>query len=460
MQPSFHIPPPGWVSDPALLPVLAALPGARLVGGCVRDAIASRPVHDVDLATPEPPEAVMRALQAAGLKAVPTGLQHGTVTAVSGGRGFEVTTLRRDESTDGRHATVAWTEDWREDAARRDFTINAMSMRRDGAVWDYFGGVEDLRAGRVRFVGDAAARIAEDYLRVLRFFRFHARYGAGPPDAEALQALRDGVPGLARLSPERVWSELKRILATPDPRGAVTLMMELGVLPALLPPPLDPDRLDRLVAAGAPPEPLLRLAALCPSAGAPLAEALRMATSERDRLLALHGPAPRPGMDDDALRRLLADAPPGAVPGRAWLAQADVGGGGLGGCARAVGGAAAAAVPAGGTGRAGAGRAGRAGGGGAAGSSAGVVDGGGMRGERCGVPGGAGGTGGPVVLIPPAWTCCRPLCWLSGRGADLARQGGLTCEAGISSSAVIPTALCPDHFERHREPLAARRSRS
>ena len=326
MQPSFHIPPPEWASDPALLPVLAALPGARLVGGCVRDAIAGRPVHDVDLATPEPPEAVMRALQAAGLKAVPTGLQHGTVTAVSGGRGYEVTTLRRDESTDGRHATVAWTADWREDAARRDFTINAMSMRRDGAVWDYFGGAKDLAAGRVRFVGDAAARIAEDYLRVLRFFRFHARYGAGPPDPEALDALRDGVPGLARLSPERVWSELKRILATPDPRGAVVLMMELGVLPALLPPPLDPGRLDRLVAAGAPPEPLLRLAALCPAAGAPLAEALRMATSERDRLLALHGPAPAPGMDDDALRRLLADAPPGAVPGRAWLAQADAGG--------------------------------------------------------------------------------------------------------------------------------------
>ncbi|HEY0205989.1 MAG TPA: CCA tRNA nucleotidyltransferase [Acetobacteraceae bacterium] len=328
MQPSFHIPPPDWASDPALLAVMAALPGVRLVGGCVRDAIAGRPVNDVDLATPEPPEAVMRALQAARLKAVPTGLQHGTVTAVSSGRGYEVTTLRRDESTDGRHATVAWTADWREDAARRDFTINAMSMGRDGAVWDYFGGAEDLRAGRVRFVGNAAARIAEDYLRVLRFFRFHARYGEGPPDAEALTALRGGVPGLARLSPERVWSELKRILATPDPREAVALMMELGVLPALLPPPLDPGRLDRLVAAGAPPEPLLRLAALCPAAGAPLAEALRMSTSERDRLLALHGPAPAPGMDDDALRRLLADAPPAALPARGWLAQADVGGDG------------------------------------------------------------------------------------------------------------------------------------
>jgi len=325
--PSFHIAPPPWANDPALLAVTAALPGARLVGGCVRDAIAGRPVADVDLATPEPPDAVTRALNAAGLKVVPTGLQHGTVTAVSAGRGYEVTTLRRDVETDGRHAEVAWTEDWREDAARRDFTINAMSMMRDGAVWDYFGGAADLAAGRVRFVGDAAARIAEDYLRVLRFFRFHARYGQGPPDPEALDALRGGVPGLARLSPERVWSELKRILATPDPRGAVALMADLGVLPALLPPPLDPGRLDRLVAADAPPEPLLRLAALCPAAGAPLAEALRMAANERDRLLALHGPAPTPGLDDDALRRLLADTPPGAVPGRAWLAQAEGGAG-------------------------------------------------------------------------------------------------------------------------------------
>ena len=340
--PAFRIAPPEWTADLALQAVLHALPGARLVGGCVRDALAGRAVADVDLATPLPPDQAVHALQAAGLRVVPTGLQHGTVTAVSGGRGFEVTTLRRDESTDGRHAVVAWTDDWREDAARRDFTMNAMSMQGPGsmqrpgsmqgtgpsqewAVWDYFGGAADLAAGRVRFVGDAAARIAEDYLRILRFFRFHARYGSGPPDPAALAALQGCVPGLARLSPERVWSELKRILATPDPRGAVALMMELGVLAALLPPPLDPARLNRLVAAGGPPDPLLRLAALAPTAGAPLAEALRMATAERDRLLALHGPAPAPGWDDAALRRLLADAPTGAVPGRAWLAQADAG---------------------------------------------------------------------------------------------------------------------------------------
>lgn len=325
-QPALRIAPPAFLSDPALLAVLAVLPGARLVGGCVRDAIAGRAVADIDLATPSPPDAVTRALQAGGLRAVPTGLEHGTVTAVSGGRGFEVTTLRRDQATDGRHAQVAWTADWREDAARRDFTMNAMSMLPDGAVYDYFEGAADLHAGRVRFVGDPAARIGEDYLRILRFFRFHARYGHGEPDPSALDALRDGVPGLARLSPERVWSELKRILATSDPRGAVRLMDGLGVLPAVLPGPFDLARLDRLLQAGGPADALLRLAALGRGgargvgAGLDLAARLRMSVAERDRLVALAGPAPAPGMDDDALRRLLADAPPGAMTGRAWLA--------------------------------------------------------------------------------------------------------------------------------------------
>jgi len=319
-QPALRIAPPAFLSDPALLAVLAALPGARLVGGCVRDAIAGRDVADIDLATPLPPDAVTRALQADGLRAVPTGLDHGTVTAVSGGRGFEVTTLRRDQTTDGRHAQVAWTADWQEDAARRDFTMNAMSMLPDGAVYDYFDGAADLRAGRVRFVGDPAARIAEDYLRILRFFRFHARYGHGEPDPAALAALRDGVPGLARLSPERVWSELKRILATDDPRDTVWLMGGLGVLPAVLPGPFNFACLNRLLEAGGPADPLLRLAALIPGAGLDLAARLRMSVAERDRLVAWAGPPPAPGMDDDALRRLLADAPPGALPGRAWLA--------------------------------------------------------------------------------------------------------------------------------------------
>ena len=321
-EPALHrITPPDFLTDPALLAVLGALPGARLVGGCVRDALAGRPVADVDLATPDPPERVARRLEAAGLRAVPTGLEHGTLTAVSGGHGFEVTTLRRDVETDGRHATVAWTADWREDAARRDFTMNAMSMLPDGVVHDYFGGLDDLRAGRVCFVGEAAARIAEDTLRVLRFFRFHARYGRGAPDPAALAALRDGAVGLGRLSPERVWSELKRILATPDPTGAVALMAELGVLAAALPEGADPARLARLVAAGAPADPMLRLAALLDGGPAALAARLRLSVEERTALLGLRAsPAPSVAMDDAALRRLLADTAPALLTGRAWLA--------------------------------------------------------------------------------------------------------------------------------------------
>jgi poly(A) polymerase len=325
---TLRIPPPDFLADPALRAVLAALPGARLVGGCVRDALAGRPVADLDLATPEPPEVVARRLAEAGLRAVPTGLEHGTVTAVSGGRGFEVTTLRRDVETDGRHAQVAWTDDWREDAARRDFTINAMSLRPADAeraeVLDYFGGVEDLRAGRVRFVGEAGRRVAEDYLRVLRFFRFQARYGRGEPDAEAVAAVRAGASGIGRLSPERVWSELKRVLATPDPAASVALMAELGVLERVLPEGAAPRRLAALVAGGAPADPVLRLAALLDGDPAALAERLRLSGEEGERLAALRrGPVPTPDLDDDALRRLLADEPAEMLIDRAWLAGAD-----------------------------------------------------------------------------------------------------------------------------------------
>ena len=319
-SPALRVPPPGWLSDPPLAAVLAALPESRVAGGAVRDTLAGRPVADIDLATPRPPEQVMAALKAAGIRSVPTGLSHGTVTAVAGGRGFEITTLRRDVQTDGRHAVVAFTDDWREDAARRDFTLNAMSMTRDGAVFDYFGGVADLRAGIVRFVGDPATRIAEDYLRILRFFRFFSRYGSGPPDAAALAAIRAGLPGLSGLSAERVWSELRRILAAPDPRQAIALMGELGVLAAVLPEGADPKRLDRLVDSGAPADPLLRLAALLTGDPAQLAERLRLSNAERDRLLALHAaPLARPEDDDAALRRLLADTEPALLIDRTWL---------------------------------------------------------------------------------------------------------------------------------------------
>jgi poly(A) polymerase/tRNA nucleotidyltransferase (CCA-adding enzyme) len=317
---------PPFLADPALGAVLAALPEARIVGGAVRDAVAGRPVADVDLATPRPPADVIAALRAAGLKSSPTGIAHGTVTAIALHRGFEVTTLRHDLATDGRHAVVAFTDDFREDAARRDFTINAMSMTPDGEVFDHFGGIADLRAGRVRFVGDAATRIAEDFLRILRFFRFQARYGAGEPDAEAVAAIRAGVPGLARLSAERVWSEWKRILAAPDPRAAVLLMAETGVLAATLPEGAAPDRLAALVGTGAPADPLLRLAALLDGDAAALAERLRLSTAEAALLAALRAaPALPPAATDDDLRRALADTPREVLLGRAWLGGGDAG---------------------------------------------------------------------------------------------------------------------------------------
>jgi poly(A) polymerase len=319
--PVLRIQPPAFLVEPALAAVMAALPEARVIGGAVRDTLTRRDVAEIDLATPRTPEQVTEVLQAAGIRAVPTGIGHGTVTAVVDGRGFEVTTLRRDVETDGRHAVVAFTDDWRADAARRDFTINAMSLTRTGEVFDYFGGVSDLHAGILRFVGDPATRIAEDYLRILRFFRFFARYGRGTADPAALAAIRGGLPGLARLSVERVWSELARMLAASDPRAAVTLMVEAGVLDAVLPEGADPARLARLVESGAPRDPLLRLAALLTGDAAALSARLRLSAAERDRLVALRaGPVPRPGDDDAALRRLLADEARELLIDRAWLA--------------------------------------------------------------------------------------------------------------------------------------------
>ena len=218
--------------------------------------------------------------------------------------------------TDGRHAEVAWTDDWAVDAARRDFTFNAMSMTRDGAVFDYFDGRADLAAGRVRFVGEPAARIAEDYLRILRFFRFQARYGQQPPDAETVAALRGGIDGLARLSPERVWSEFKRILVAPDPVGSVRLMAELGVLEAIL-PGADAAGLDSVM--GAPADPILRLAALVPATcgrRATLADVDGRGSSAGSACSA--GPAVGPS------RRRLATHPrrhPGLGPDRPLLAR-------------------------------------------------------------------------------------------------------------------------------------------
>lgn len=276
---------PDFLDIPAVAAVLAALPGARAVGGCVRDALAGLPSADVDIAAPLPPEEIAARLRAAGLKVFETGLAHGTVTAVQDRVPVEVTALRRDVLTDGRHAMVEWTTDWREDAARRDFTINAMSLAPDGALFDFFGGREDLAAGTVRFVGEPDTRLAEDYLRALRFFRFQARYGRGAPDAAAVAAIRRAVPGLVRLSAERVWMELKRILAVPDPVATVALMAETGVLGAVLGVPFDLAALRRLGDFAPAPEPWPRLVVLLPDRDAPCDVARRMKASVEERMI-------------------------------------------------------------------------------------------------------------------------------------------------------------------------------
>jgi poly(A) polymerase len=256
----------------ALLSALEVENGkARFVGGAVRDALLGHDVSDVDVATVFAPEEVMRRLKEAGIRAVPTGIDHGTVTAVLAGGPVEITTLRRDVSTDGRRATVAFSEDWREDAARRDFTINALSadpLSRD--IHDYFGGLQDLESRTVRFIGDPLQRIAEDHLRILRFFRFHARFGEGAPDEAALDACVQRANDLMALSRERIADELLKLLALPSPAVTLRLMVERGVLKPVL-PEIGLDgvaRLDRLagreqvLVLG--PDPLRRLAALLP----------------------------------------------------------------------------------------------------------------------------------------------------------------------------------------------------
>jgi poly(A) polymerase len=263
-----------WRKDRELVHLLGVLGAAegetRFVGGCVRDSLLRLPVSDIDLATRLQPEQVLDRLKAANVKAVPTGLAHGTVTAVIGGKPVEVTTLRRDVSTDGRRATIAYTDDWREDAARRDFTINALSADpADGEVHDHFGGLEDLERRHVRFIGDPLTRIAEDHLRILRFFRFHARFGRGAPDSAALAACTARANDLMALSRERIADELLKLLTLPEPVDAARLMVEQGILRPVLPEIADVAALERLVeaerASGVAPAAIRRLAALLPA---------------------------------------------------------------------------------------------------------------------------------------------------------------------------------------------------
>ncbi len=287
-----------WLTAPATVAVMDALEAeggpdcARFVGGAVRNGLMGRPVDDVDVATTLTPERVVTALKRAGLKSVPTGIDHGTVTAVSDRTPFEITTLRRDVSTDGRRATVAFTDDWAEDAARRDFRLNALYADRDGQVFDPTGhGVEDALGGRVVFVGDPERRIREDYLRILRFFRFMAWYGHAEPDAEGLAACAVLKDGMAQLSAERVSKELLKLLAAPDPVEAVRAMDRSGVLSAVLGDEGNVARLARVVPLSD--DPLLRLSALWPDDRAFVADAaqsLRLPRAAWDRLEAAAGP--------------------------------------------------------------------------------------------------------------------------------------------------------------------------
>lgn len=229
-----------WLDDHGLLRIVDALRdphgGPRIVGGAIRDNLLGLEVSDVDLATPLPPQIVMTHLENASIKAIPTGFDHGTITAVTGSKSYEITTLRRDVSTDGRRAIVSFATDWREDAARRDFTINALYADPiSHEIFDYFGGIDDLARGTVRFIGNAEQRVAEDYLRILRFFRFHGRFGNGAPDDEALAACMAAAPKLTALSRERIAQEITRILLLPDPSGVIALMVERDIFTPFLP---------------------------------------------------------------------------------------------------------------------------------------------------------------------------------------------------------------------------------
>ncbi len=338
-----------WLEAPATRRVMAALeaaggPGcARFVGGCVRNALIGQPVDDVDIATTLRPEQTEQAIRAAGLKAVPTGVAHGTVTAVAERRPFEITTLRRDVSTDGRNATVAFTDDWAEDAARRDFRLNALYADVDGRVLDPTGeGVADALARRIVFVGDPETRIREDYLRILRFFRFFAWYGRGAPDPLGLAACAALAPGMGRLSAERVSKELMKLLAAPDPRAAVAAMVGAGVLARILPEAEISPTFESMV--GISDDPVVRLMTLVrpqEAVAVEISRRLRLPNATRDRLAAAARALPETDLSmseaaaravvyrhggaaaADALRLRLADEPARAADAGPLLAVAE-----------------------------------------------------------------------------------------------------------------------------------------
>ena len=298
---------PAWMTLPSTQAVIAALEAkgfagcARFVGGCVRNTLLKAEVDDIDIATTLTPDQVTEALEAAGIKVVPTGVDHGTVTAVADGRPYEVTTLRRDVSTDGRRAVVAFTKSWEEDAQRRDFRLNALYADGEGRLFDPTGqGIADCMAGRIVFVGDAMTRIREDYLRILRWFRFHAWYGKGEPDQSALTACKALKGMLSGRAAERTQKELLKLLGAEDPRAALRLMAATSVLSAVLPQVKALTRFETLVAIQT--EQLfetdaeLRLAALLPDdpiVARDTAERLRLSNALKDRLIEAAGKEPR-----------------------------------------------------------------------------------------------------------------------------------------------------------------------
>jgi poly(A) polymerase len=305
-----------WLASEDLLRIMRAIAAgggeARIVGGAVRDALLGRAVGEVDLAVNLAPDQATVALNKAGIKVVPTGIEHGTVTAVVNGKGFEITSLRRDVETDGRHAKVAFTNDWQQDAARRDFTFNALYADASGTIYDYFNGRDDLAQGYVRFIGEARERIREDVLRILRFFRFYAWFGKGVADAEALSACRDLAGLLPQLSVERVWRELVKLLNADDPLPALELMRQCGVLHEVLPEATDSARLKTLLTVeakhGVAPSAMRRLAALLPrdvGQAAQIAKRLKLSKREADRLWILAVSHMKGALSPEAFRSLM-----------------------------------------------------------------------------------------------------------------------------------------------------------
>lgn len=267
---------------------------ARVVGGAVRDVLLGRSVGEIDLASTLTPDELTKRFTASGFKVVPTGIDHGTVTVVHDHIGYEITTLRQDIATDGRHAQVAFTKDWREDAARRDFTFNALYVDAEGTLYDYFNGVQDAKDGHVRFIGDARARINEDYLRILRFFRFYAFFGKNDPDDDALSACQELAEHISALSVERIAREFLKLLSAGNPEPALRLMRDIRVLDKFLPEAEDFSRLKRLIETehlhSITPHQIVRFAALLPQSKEPVttvAARLKLSNKTAETLKAL-----------------------------------------------------------------------------------------------------------------------------------------------------------------------------